>query len=107
MYEVYIAIISFLIGAFAMFVYIAISASLKEDKSNKVHFYVTRNKYKNLCLFLGKPIRCEDQGVFIPQKHGCSMSYNSFLKDFGLNIDDYKNLTWNDEPVEVFLNLED
>ena len=26
---------------------------------------------------------------------------------YGLNPDDFKNLKWEDEPIEVFLNLED
>ena len=26
---------------------------------------------------------------------------------FGLNENDYKDLKWEDEPVEVFLNMED
>ena len=30
-----------------------------------------------------------------------------YFKDFGLNPDDFKDLKWEDEPVEVFLNLED
>lgn len=26
---------------------------------------------------------------------------------FGLNIDDFENLKWDDKPVEVYINLED
>ena len=29
------------------------------------------------------------------------------INSLGLNKDDYANLKWEDEPVEVFLNLED
>ena len=29
------------------------------------------------------------------------------FKYFGLNENDYGNLKWEDEPVEVFLNMED
>ena len=29
------------------------------------------------------------------------------LKSFGLNPDDFKDLKWEDEPVEVFVNMED
>lgn len=29
------------------------------------------------------------------------------FEKFGLNVEDYVNMTFEDEPVEVFLNLED
>ena len=29
------------------------------------------------------------------------------LKNFGLNPDDFKDLKWEDEPVEVFVNMEE
>lgn len=29
------------------------------------------------------------------------------FKGFGLNENDYANLKWEDEPVEVFINMED
>ena len=32
---------------------------------------------------------------------------SNYFNDLGLNLDDFKNLKWEDEPVEVFLNLED
>lgn len=107
MYEVYIVIISFLIGAFAMFVYIAVSASLKEEKSNKVHFYVARDKNEELWLYLCKPIRFKNQDFFVANEHGRSITCSYNFKNLGLNENDYKNLTFDDEPVEVFLNLED
>lgn len=31
----------------------------------------------------------------------------SDFQKFGLNPDDFNNLKWEDEPVEVFLNLKD
>ena len=39
------------------------------------------------------------KGVFVLTR------YN--LKSFGLNEDDYANLKWEDEPLEVFVNMED
>ena len=30
-----------------------------------------------------------------------------YFEEFGLNADDYKDLRWEDEPKEVFLNLKD
>ena len=75
-------------------------------KRNRVHFYVARNKDRKLFLYLGKPIRSAnvfcgniDEGVYI-------MTHNYF-ENFGLNKNDYKNLQWEDEPVEVFVNMEE
>lgn len=107
MYEVYIAIISFLVGAFAMFIYIVISASLKEDKNNKVHFYVARDKGDTLWLYLGKPIKDEDSERYIPCRGGNAIIGRGRFKDFNLNPNDFINLSFDDNPVEVFLNLED
>ena len=35
------------------------------------------------------------------------MGCDSQFKWYGLNENDYKDLKWEDEPIEVFLNLED
>ena len=69
---------------------------------NKVHFYVARDKNETLWLYLGKPIRKENE--FDAYNSVCGSRY---LEEVGLNIDNYKDLKWEDEPVEVFLNLED
>lgn len=73
---------------------------------NNVHFYVARDKNGELWLYIGKPFRAGTRfcpsvrkGIFIITR------YN--LKSFGLNEDDYANLKWEDEPVEVFVNMED
>ena len=73
---------------------------------NKVHFYVARDKNGELWLYIGKPFRAGTKfcpsvrkGIFIITR------YN--LKNFGLNENDYANLKWEDEPVEVFINMED
>ena len=67
---------------------------------------MARNKDRKLFLYLGKPIRSAtvfcgniDEGVYI-------MTHNYF-ENFGLNENDYKDLKWEDEPVEVFVNMED
>lgn len=72
---------------------------------NNVHFYVARDKDGQLWLYLGKPIKNKCRGVFESNKHGRIISHSSTFKNFGLNIDDYKNLKWKDKPKEVFLNL--
>ena len=70
---------------------------------NKVHFYVARDKNGRLFLYLSKPFRIGDE--FFSNDHGNIMLHD--LKNFGLNPDDFKDLKWEDEPLEVFLNLED
>ena len=80
----------------------------KNESKNKVHFYVARDKRGSLYLYLGKPER--GSSCFVSSCGTCCcpfmIGYHHF-KDFGLNPDDFKNLKWEDEPVEVFLNLED
>ena len=79
--------------------------NLSTKSKNKVRFYVARDKDDFLILYLGKPFRCAD--CFNNNiKMFCLLDSYSFKK-FGLNKKDFQNLKWEDEPVEVFLNLED
>ena len=71
---------------------------------NKVHFYVARDKNGKLWLYMGKPIRCDD--AFIADLSKGNTLTNINFRCFGLNKNDYTNLKFEDEPVEVFLNLE-
>ena len=71
-------------------------------KRNRVHFYVARDMDGWLYLYLGKPFRGD--GEF------CGNNANTLtgkFKSFGLNEKDYKDLKWEDEPLEVFVNMED
>ena len=75
---------------------------------NKVHFYVARDKSDSLYLYLGKPERLNS--CFVSSGGTCCgplMIGDLHFKDFGINLDDFKDLKWEDEPIEVFLNLED
>lgn len=100
-------IIGFIVGAVLMLVALAIAAMGKDDEtSNKVHFYVARDKHGKLWLYLNKPIRF-DENIWVSCKQGCSLCIGEVFKNIGLNEADYKDLEWEDEPVEVFLNLED
>lgn len=73
---------------------------------NKVHFYVARDKNGELWLYIGKPFRVDTRFCPSVRKRVFVLTrYN--LKSFGLNEDDYANLKWEDEPVEVFVNMED
>ena len=71
---------------------------------NKVHFYVARDKNDELFLYMGKPFRGINK--FHPYQNGCIIISDDDLSNFRVNKDDYANLKWEDEPVEVFLNLE-
>ena len=76
-------------------------------KINRVHFYVARDKNGELWLYLGKPIREDESCTFRHNKLGNTIRNSSCFELFGLTINDYKDLKWEDEPVEVFLNMED
>lgn len=74
---------------------------------NKVHFYVARDKTGHLFLHIGKPERrtasfLSRYGSFID-----SIANVSSFKYFGLNPNDFKDLKWEDEPLEVFINMKE
>ena len=73
---------------------------------NKVHFYVARDKYSDcLWLYLSKPVRNADS--WIPCVKGKTLYSEREFKNIGLNKEDFENLKWEDEPVEVFINIDD
>ena len=90
--------------AFIIVLYYERKIRLTEPR-NKVHFYVARDKNDELFLYMGKPFRGINK--FHQYQNGCIITSDDDLSNFGLNKDDYDNLKWEDEPVEVFLNLED
>lgn len=74
---------------------------------NKAHFYVARDPDGSLWLNLGKPFRKRDGfSARIPDSW-IRLSNKGTFKYFGLNEKDYINLKWEDEPVEVFINMKD
>ena len=88
-----------------MLVVLAIAAMGKDDEPrNKVHFYVARDKNESLWLYLGKPIRVAHMFV---KGHGSPLTESYRFQEFGLNENDFDNLKWEDEPVEVFIKMED
>ena len=96
--------VAFVIGAVFMLAILSIAAMGKEkEPRNKVHFYVARDKNGELWLYLSKPMRMKEE--FVSYSHGKTLT-NHFSK-YNLNDKDYANLKWEDEPVEVFLNMED
>ena len=80
---------------------------LKRDSKpmNKVHFYVARDKSGDLWLYIGKPFKDDIEFYSDSSKGVFCLTYN--IEYYGLKYEDYDYLKWGDEPVEVFLNLED
>lgn len=90
--------------------YIAIFKKEKKPKNNvqsknNVHFYVARDSYGILFLYMGKPIRATSE--FLPSDYGRLINTSRHFSKYGLNDGDYAYLKWEDEPVEVFINLEE
>lgn len=101
--EIYLTLSGFIFACLVALLYEYKIRLLKKQRNN-VHFYVARDKNGTLYLYIGKPIR--DNTKFLCNK-GQSLFYTgTTLSAFGLNDKDYANLKWEDEPVEVFLNLE-
>ena len=99
-----VLVIAFILGVISM-VCIGYAAKQEEPK-NRVHFYVAREKNGELWLYMGKPIRNDTAFRGDLDKGVIGLIFVNF-RCFGLNEDDYANLKWEDEPVEVFINMED
>lgn len=87
--------------------------SCQKDKKprNNVHFYVTRDNMESiipntLLLWIGKPTKLHGEWNDYSSTCACICTERRFV-NYGLKPLDFKNLKWEDEPVEVFLNLED
>ena len=93
-----------------LFIILFIIQSIKiiklfEKPKNNVHFYVARDMDNSLWLFLCKPKRSEQ--MFLSTSYGKIIKSEKYFSNYGLDVNDYANLKWQDEPVEVFLNLGD
>ena len=97
----------FIIAAIITLYYERKIRNLSTMSKNKVHFYVARVKDGKLWLYLGKPERRHCSFLNSNGAVGSFMANEYHFIDFGLTPDDFKDLEWEDEPVEVFLNLED
>lgn len=98
--------IMFILGAISMFMMVCIGyAAKQEEPVNRVHFYVARDKNGSLFLYFGKPYR--EGNIFRVNKSKYIYYTGGSLTEFGLNENDYNNLKWEDEPIEVFINMED
>ena len=98
--------ISFIIGALFMLTMLCIAAMGKvQEQCNNVHFYVARDSYGILFLYMGKPIRATSE--FLSSDYGRLINSSGHFSKYGLNEDDYAYLKWEDEPLEVFITLKD
>ena len=53
--------------------------------------------------FLCKPKKSKE--TFMPTSPGRIITSEIDFSNYGLDVKDYANLKWEDEPVEVFLDL--
>ena len=98
--------ISFILGALFMLTMLCIAAMGKvQEPMNNVHFYVARDRDGSLYLYMGKPFRGNTEFYSDSKKGVFCLIYTIDL--FGLKYEDFDFLKWEDEPVEVFINLED
>lgn len=104
--EIINLIMAFIFGGEIILLVLCIIEIIKEkEPKNKVHFYIARDRNGELLLYMGKPFRGIDR--FHPCQNGCIITNEDDFSNFGLNKDDYDNLKWEDDPVEVFINIED
>ena len=80
--------------------------STSSKNINRVHFYVARDMDGRIYLYLGKPERRKSCFITYGVTSNFIANEDNF-KDIGLNPDDFKDLKWEDEPVEVFVNMEE
>ena len=78
-----------------------------QKKINRVHFYVARDKDGFIYLYIGKPKRRYGWFAGSYRERSVAIIDENDFKMVGLNQDDFKDLKWEDEPVEVFVNMED
>ena len=85
--------------------YIAIFQKEKKSKKpkNNVHFYVARDKNGELSLYLTKPVRHSSR--FCSSIYGQVIALEQYFENFNLKVEDFKDLKWEDEPVEVFVSI--
>lgn len=74
-------------------------------KISRVKFYVARDKDCSLWVYIGKPTR--GSRMFYQNDRCRILGKLTYLYMLGLDENDYDNIKWEDEPVEVFLNMEE
>lgn len=79
----------------------------RTEPKNKVHFYVARDSDDALYLYFSKPVRRNGFWGTGDNSSVIGGDANFCLEKCGLKWENFKGLKWKDEPVEVFLNMED
>ena len=102
--NILLALPGFILAFILIFCYEYRIKLIKTKPKNKVHFYVARDKNDELLLYMGKPFRGIDR--FHPCQNGCIITNEDDFSNFGLNKDNYTNLKWKDNPIEVFITIE-
>ena len=103
-----IAIVCAVTLAFIVLEFVAYKVKSKfSKKRNRVKFYVARDKNGFIYLYIGKPKRRYDWFAGSYRERSVAILDENDFKMVGLNQDDFKDLKWEDEPLEVFLNMEE
>ena len=102
--------IGLVIGAFIWLIiirkiFLILEVHMRTKQRNHVHFYVARDKDGILSLYMGKPIRSTSE--FLPSDYGRLINTSRHFSKYGLNDGDYAYLKWEDDPVEVFITMND
>ena len=102
-----IFLLVFIIAFIIVFYYERKIKNLSLKLKNNVHFYVARDLDGSLWLFIGKQFR--KATTFYTPMPDCWVRLNrrDIFKYFGINKNNFDNLKWEDEPVEVFINMRD
>ena len=104
--SILLVLTGFILAFILIFCYEYMIKLIKTKPRNRIHFYVARDKDSSIYLYLGKPHRgknafhlnCDCEFILASERE---------FKKFNLNVDNFKELKWEDEPVEVFLNMDD
>ena len=99
----YVIIVIAGIVSIITFIVFCFKNAKKKKLENNVHFYVARDKYGGIYLYLSKPVR--SGSCFYPYFCGALIASKPNFKNFNLKVDAFKYVKWDDGPVEVFLKL--
>ena len=103
--DILTALLGFILAFMLIFCYEYDIKLIQNKPRNRVHFYVARDKNGDLWLYIGKPVRGDTKFYAGSLNKVFCLTYN--IDRFGLNYEDFDSLKWEDEPVEVFLNMDD
>lgn len=98
--------LAFVFGVIAtLFPLFVITRRKDTQPKNNVHFYVARNANGGLTLWIGKPTRDEDVGLWFCHEKCALICTSHLFSHLNLTPYDFKKLKWEDEPQEVFIKL--